>query len=118
MPLYFNTTGPRFTGHHYMVPPLHRLKGVNRLIEQGQYFVIHAPRQSGKTTYSFALMEKLNRWLSLDIRKQNSIKCGVLSKISRTRVGSGTPSITRQERYSLMFWDRGKMRSSVNSRND
>lgn len=61
MPLYFNTTGPCFPGHHYMVPPLHRLKGVNRLIEQGQYFVIHAPRQSGKTTYAFALMEKLNR---------------------------------------------------------
>ncbi|QEP43134.1 ATP-binding protein [Ectothiorhodospiraceae bacterium BW-2] len=58
---YFNTTGPCFPDHHYMVDPLKRLKGVEQLIEQGQYFVIHAPRQSGKTTYAFALMEKLNR---------------------------------------------------------
>ncbi len=61
MQRYFNTTGPCFPEWHYMVPPLPRLKGVERLIEQGQYFVIHAPRQSGKTTYLYALMDKLNR---------------------------------------------------------
>ncbi len=44
-----------------MVPPLPRLKGVERIIKQEQYFVIHAPRQSGKSTYGLALMEKLNR---------------------------------------------------------
>ncbi|CAK0764663.1 ATP-binding protein [Gammaproteobacteria bacterium] len=61
MQKYFNTTGPCFSEWHYMVPPLPRLKGVELLIEQGQYFVIHAPRQSGKTTYLYALMEKINR---------------------------------------------------------
>ena len=60
-PRFFNTTGPCFPDHHYMVPPLQRLQGVERLIAQGQYFVIHAPRQSGKTTYAYALMQQLNQ---------------------------------------------------------
>jgi hypothetical protein len=60
-PRFFNTTGPCFPERHYLVPPLKRLHGVERLIAQGQYFVIHAPRQSGKTTYAFALMQYLNQ---------------------------------------------------------
>ncbi len=60
MQLFFNTTGPCFPERHYMVNPLTRLKGVESLIDQGQYFVIHAPRQSGKTTFGLALMDKLN----------------------------------------------------------
>jgi hypothetical protein len=60
MKRFFNTTGPCFPERHYMVDPLKRLKGVVPLIEQGQYFVIHAPRQSGKTTFGLALMEQLN----------------------------------------------------------
>ena len=33
-----------------MLPPERRLPGLRRLIEQKLYFVVHAPRQSGKTT--------------------------------------------------------------------
>ncbi len=58
---FFNTTGPCFPERHYLVPPLKRLYGVEWLIARGQYFVIHAPRQSGKTTYAFALMQHLNQ---------------------------------------------------------
>jgi hypothetical protein len=41
---------------HYMLPPEPRLPGARELLEQGQYFVVHAPRQTGKTTslYAFA----------------------------------------------------------------
>ncbi|MCF8168234.1 MAG: ATP-binding protein [Rhodoferax sp.] len=60
MKKFFNTTGPCFPERHYMVDPLKRLRGVESLIDQGQYFVIHAPRQTGKTTFGLALMEKLN----------------------------------------------------------
>jgi hypothetical protein len=38
-----------------MLPPLDRLPGVMRLVEEGNYFVLHAPRQSGKTTAIQAL---------------------------------------------------------------
>ena len=50
MPRFFNTAGPCLAGKHYMLPARQRLPGVERLIEQELYFVLHAPRQSGKTT--------------------------------------------------------------------
>jgi predicted small secreted protein len=50
MPRFFNTTGPCNPQDHYMLPPERRLPGVWRLIDQKLYFVVHAARQSGKTT--------------------------------------------------------------------
>ncbi len=43
-----------------MVDPLKRLRDVEQLIEQELYFTLHAPRQTGKTTYLYALARKLN----------------------------------------------------------
>jgi len=43
-----------------MIDSSERLSGVRRLIEMKQYFVIHAPRQSGKTTYLYELVKKIN----------------------------------------------------------
>jgi hypothetical protein len=43
-----------------MIDPTTRLQGVEQLIEQGQYFIIHAPYQSGKTTYLKDLTNRLN----------------------------------------------------------
>ena len=61
MPRHFNTAGLCFPQDHYMVDPLKRLSTIEGLIEEKKYFVIHAPRQTGKTTAMRALMEKLNR---------------------------------------------------------
>lgn len=57
---FFNTAGLCFPDNHYMVEPLNRLKEVEQLIGQELYFTIHAPRQTGKTTYLYALARKLN----------------------------------------------------------
>jgi hypothetical protein len=57
---FFNTAGLCFPEEHYMVDPLLRLKDVEKLIEKKLYFTIHAPRQTGKTTYLYALAKKLN----------------------------------------------------------
>ena len=43
-----------------MVDPLKRLTDVETLIKRNLYFTIHAPRQTGKTTYLYALARKLN----------------------------------------------------------
>jgi hypothetical protein len=56
---YFNTAGPCLPGQHYMLPPGPRLPDAPRLIAQGQYFVVHAPRQTGKTTTLLALTREL-----------------------------------------------------------
>ena len=46
----FNIAGPCFPDEHYMLPALERLPGIMRIVEQKSYFVLHAARQSGKTT--------------------------------------------------------------------
>jgi type II secretory pathway predicted ATPase ExeA len=59
MPRHFNTTGPCQPDIHYMLPPTVRLPDLERLIGQRNYFVIHAPRQTGKTTAMLALAQQL-----------------------------------------------------------
>ena len=58
--LKFNTTGPCFPDEHYMLPALDRLPGIRELVASGNYFVIHAPRQTGKTTALQALVREIN----------------------------------------------------------
>ena len=58
----FNTAGPMRPEDHYCVPPLERLNlgEVLALIRGKRYFVLHAPRQTGKTTALLALRDLLN----------------------------------------------------------
>lgn len=58
--LKFNVAGPCNPDEHYMLPPLGRIPGLLQLVEEGNYFVLHAPRQSGKTTAIQALVDILN----------------------------------------------------------
>ncbi len=58
---FFNTAGLCLPDRHYMLDPLKRLTRVEKLIQQELYFTIHAPRQSGKTTYLYALAQQINR---------------------------------------------------------
>ncbi len=58
-PRFFNTAGPCKADLHYMLPPLDRLPELQGLIAQQGYFVIHAPRQTGKTTAMMALAKQL-----------------------------------------------------------
>lgn len=62
MERFFNTAGPIKTDLHYYIDPLKRfdLEEVLLLIRQQKYFVLHAPRQTGKTTCMLALRDYLN----------------------------------------------------------
>ncbi|MFN7918925.1 MAG: ATP-binding protein [Bryobacteraceae bacterium] len=59
---HFCTAGPIQTDLHYSVPPLSRIdtSTVFSLIDARKYFLLHAPRQSGKTSVIRALAEALN----------------------------------------------------------
>jgi hypothetical protein len=59
MPRWFNTAGPCFPHLHYMLPALDRLPNLDRAVERQGYFVLHAPRQTGKATAMLAFAEKL-----------------------------------------------------------
>src|SRR5260221_5436409 len=58
---FFNTAGPINPKEHYFIP--HRLNEmeVKQLIDQKKYFILHAPRQSGKTTAIQILVDELNK---------------------------------------------------------
>ena len=59
---FFNTAGPVNPEMHYSIPPLERLDvdDLLLLIRQWKYFVLHAPRQTGKTSALLALRDQLN----------------------------------------------------------
>jgi AAA-like domain len=59
MPRHFNTAGPCNPEIHYMLSSIQRLPTVLDLIEQQTYFIIHAPRQIGKTTAMMTLAQEL-----------------------------------------------------------
>ncbi len=60
---FFNTAGPVNPEDHYCLPPLNRLDldEILLLIEQKKYFVLHAPRQTGKTSLLLAWRNYLNQ---------------------------------------------------------
>ncbi len=79
-----------------MLPALRRLPEVHCLIEQQNYFVLHAPRQVGKTTALRALAEQLTasgRYAALHISCEEGEAAGddfaeaqraILSRIRRS----------------------------------
>jgi len=91
----FNTTGPvNMMGDVYRVDPLKRwnLEQVLSLIEYKKYFLLHAPRQTGKTSCLLALQEYLNtqgKYFAV----YTNIEGG---QISRDDVGIANRSTVRQ----------------------
>jgi len=59
---FFNNAGPIKPELHYHIDPLKRLDWdeVRRLIDGQRYFVLHAPRQTGKTSTLLVMMRVLN----------------------------------------------------------
>ena len=59
---HFNTAGPQIAALHYSIDPLVRINRpmIESLVAQQRYFVLHAPRQTGKTTCMLALRDYFN----------------------------------------------------------
>ncbi|MBF0259497.1 MAG: ATP-binding protein, partial [Desulfamplus sp.] len=60
---FFNTAGPTNAKDHYCIDPLSRINidDIMMLIGQKKYFILHAPRQTGKTSCMLELMHHLNK---------------------------------------------------------
>ena len=72
---FFNITGSCDPARHYMIPAERRLPGSEALIAKQAYFVVHAPRQTGKTTAMKALARRLTaegRYAALRFSCQNA----------------------------------------------
>ena len=97
---FFNTTGPVVPPDHYSIPPLGRLDldEVRGLIRDKRYFVLHAPRQTGKTSVLLAYKEAGSQLL-LPAFLQRIVNGG--GRIER-EYGLG-----RRRTDLLVFWPRG-----------
>ena len=62
MEKFFNTAGPNKPDIHYTLLPMHRVNWpeLSGLIGAQKYFILHAPRQTGKTSLLIHLMHFLN----------------------------------------------------------
>ncbi len=94
----FNTTGPCYPEKHYMLPAQERCQGLLNLIEQEQYFVIHAARQSGKTTLLLDLVQQLNH--SGDYY---AMYCSLESVQGILEAEKGIPAIVRELNAEIEF---------------
>ena len=67
---FFNTAGPVVPEKHYCIPPLERLDlgHLCALVRDKLYFVLYAPRQTGKTSTLLAFRDYLNSGAAGDYR--------------------------------------------------
>jgi hypothetical protein len=79
-----------------MLPALPRVGGVDALLEKKLYFVLHAPRQSGKTTYLRALRDKIN-----EDGKYRALYCSLEALDGVTDIETAMTSIINQINLSL-----------------
>ena len=98
MEKFFNTAGPNKSDIHYEVDPLSRfdLDEVMMLIRQQKYFVLHAPRQTGKTTCMLALRDYLNRQGDY-VAVYANVEGGQASRNNMPSVVAGTCDVIARE---------------------
>ena len=95
---YFNTAGPCNKADHYMIEASTRLQGVEQLIDMKQYFVIHAARQSGKTTYLRDLTQRINAG-----GKYHALYCSLESLQKFENAKDGIPEIVKLLKKIILF---------------
>jgi hypothetical protein len=83
---FFNIAGPVLAGIHYMLPLRLDMQKINELISRSYYFILHAPRQTGKTSAILQLIQYLkekDEYISLYVNVEpaqaakNNVKAGV-----------------------------------------
>ena len=102
---FFNTAGPIQPDIHYNVNPLHRidLDELEGLIRQRKYFILHAPRQTGKTSCLLALRDYLNEQGEY-IAVYANIEAGQAARNDVLRVVTATASAIA-DRLSIVLRD-------------
>jgi hypothetical protein len=97
---YFNIAGPCNKAEHYMIEAATRLQGVEQLIAMKQYFVIHAARQSGKTTYLQDLAGRLNA-----SGNYYALYCSLEAAQGITEPKEAIPLIVKKIKYILRLYN-------------
>lgn len=97
---FFNTEGPIRPDKHYFVPNRLDWEEVFDLIEKEKYFVLHAPRQTGKTTAIQELVRRLN-----SIGKYSAIYLNIeVAQAARNQVEKALLSIFSALQSAIQTW--------------
>jgi AAA-like domain len=94
----FNIAGPCHPDKHYMLPAQERCRDLIQLIDEEQYFVIHAARQSGKTTLLLELTRQLN-----DTGNYYALYCSLETVQGMVETNDGIPAILGVLRTQVKF---------------
>ncbi len=109
---FFSTTGPVKPEKHHCIPPLDRLNlaEVLALVRDEKYFVLHAPRQTGKTSVLLALRDLLNaggtyRCVYVNVEAGQTGREDV-EQVMRTILGTLAlrASVTLDDEFLLAVW--------------
>jgi len=99
MKRYFNIAGPCNAEEHYMLPATDRCADLTSLVEEKQYFVIHAARQTGKTTLMMGLVDELN-----DSGDFYALYCSLETVQGIIEPEKGIPAIVRRIAHMAEWW--------------
>lgn len=120
MQKHFNTAGPVHADQHYCIDPLTRVdwEEMQYLIQSNKFFVLHAPRQTGKTSTLLAIENQLNQsgeYIALYINVEaaqaarNDIEQGMRTIASRIVEGAKYRlKDLRQQEWLQEAWQTGK----------
>lgn len=95
---FFNVAGPVIPGEHYMLPLRLDYKKVHELIVRKYFFILHAPRQTGKTSAIFQFIERLlqeNEYLPLYVNVEPA-------QASRSNVKAGIDTILDLIKFRIL----------------
>jgi len=95
---FFNVAGPCVPGEHYMLDASSRCSDLTELIQRKQFFVIHAARQSGKTTLLNELEQELNAG-----HDYHALYCSLESVQAFTDLEKGIPAVVRAIRKCVGY---------------
>jgi len=113
MEKFFNTAGPNQPDIHYTLLPIQRVNWpeLSGLIAARKYFILHAPRQTGKTSLLINLMHFINaegqyRALYVNVEAAQAARSDVASGIATivSAMGRAADIYWKDPSWSQMAW--------------
>ena len=98
MSKFFNIAGPCIASEHYMIPAGRRCNQLASLVDQKQYFILHAPRQTGKTT----LIRDFVRYLN-EHTHYLAVYCSLERAQGIVSAAEGIPTIVDALNYAINY---------------
>lgn len=102
MEKFFNTAGPIVPELHYYIPSFERIDWdeIQNFADSRKYFLLHAPRQTGKTSALLEMMEQFNQ-----DNRYAAVYCNIeMAQVARNDVARGMGSVCQALAESIKLY--------------